>query len=389
MNNDTSNGVILVIDDEYGPRESLRFLFKDQYQVVCASGVDEGVAAYRMKTPDVVLMDIKMPEKNGIEGLRELRQLDADVSIIMLTGFGSLETAQDAIRHGASDYVKKPFDTTEMRDIVQSHINKTRMRRGRQSAYDNLQQINAQLQSELSSKEHLAQLGQASSEFIHDIRNPLTVICGYVGLLMSNIKDGPSPEAGAQDTEKTREYLEQMEKSVIRCQEMASMWRELTENGGDDHVEPCALPAILREVADALQSMSKEAHAAIELQVPDDEALQVSGDNLQLYRAFQNLGINAIQALSCDGSGRVLVRLSRDGDSARIEVLDNGCGIPPEKLDSLFVPYVSSKKKTGGMGLGLYITRKVIENHKGGIQIANRPEGGVAAMVTLPIRAVG
>jgi len=388
MNNETSKGLILVIDDEYGPRESLRFLFKDQYQVVCASGVDEGITAYKMKTPDVVLMDIKMPEKNGIEGLRELRLLDAEVSIIMLTGFGSLETAQDAIRHGASDYVKKPFDTTEMRDTVQSHINKTRMRRGRQAAYDNLQQINEQLQAELSSKEHLAQLGQATSEFVHDIRNPLTVICGYVGLLMSNIKEGPSPDAGAQDTEKTRQYLEQMEKSVMRCQEMASMWRELTVNGGDSHFEPCSLPEILKEVSDALRTMAAEAHATIDLETPDGEELRVSGDNLQLYRAFQNLGSNAIQALPHDGGGRVLMRLSRVDESAQIEVLDNGGGIPPEKLETLFVPYVSSKRKTGGMGLGLYITRKVIENHNGRIQIGNRPEGGVAAVVMLPIKAL-
>ncbi len=376
---------LLVIDDELGPRESLRFLFKDIYDVVCVDSVDRGIQELRRTPPDCIITDIKMPGKTGIQGLKEIRAIDQNVSVIMLTGFGVLETAQDAIRHGASDYVKKPFDTTEMRDIVQSHINKTRMRRGRQAAYDNLQQINAQLQCELSSKEHLAQLGQASSEFIHDIRNPLTVICGYVGLLMSNIKDGPSPDAGDQDAEKTRQYLEQMEKSVIRCQEMATMWRELTTNGGDAHFVPCALPAILREVAEALQAMEKEARAAIELQVPDD-VLCVAGDNLQLYRAFQNLVSNAIQALPNDGSGRVLVRLSRDDDSARIEVLDNGRGIPPEKLDSLFVPYVSSRKKTGGMGLGLYITRKVIENHGGGILITNRPEGGVAAVVTLPIR---
>lgn len=376
---------LLVIDDELGPRESLRFLFKDVYDVVCVDSVDLGIQELRRNPPDCIITDIKMPGKSGIQGLKEIRAIDQNVSVIMLTGFGVLETAQDAIRHGASDYVKKPFDTTEMRDIVQSHINKTRMRRGRQAAYDNLQQINAQLQSELSSKEHLAQLGQASSEFIHDIRNPLTVICGYVGLLMSNIKDGPSPDAGDQDTEKTRQYLEQMEKSVIRCQEMATMWRELTTNGGDAHFVPCALPAILREVTDALQGMAKDARAVIELQVPD-QALCVAGDNLQLYRAFQNLGSNAIQALPHDGSGRVLVRLSRDGESARIEVLDNGCGILPEKLDSLFVPYVSSRKRSGGMGLGLYITRKVIENHGGGILIANRPEGGAAAVVTLPLR---
>jgi signal transduction histidine kinase len=386
MSEDGFKGIILVVDDELGPRESLRFLFKNQYEVICTSGVDEAVAAFKGKTPDVVLMDIKMPGKTGIDGLREIRQLDADVSIIMLTGFGSLETAQEAIRFGASDYVKKPFDTVEMREIAQSHINKTRMRRGRQAAYDNLRIINEQLQAELSSKEHLAELGQATSEFVHDIRNPLTVICGYVSLLMNNIKDGPALESGSSDTEKTREYLEQMEKSVLRCQEMSQMWRDLTVHGGDARFEPCSMLAILQEVCDTLQGMLRSARAGVDLMAPDGD-LRISGDNLQLYRAFQNLGSNAIHALPKDGTGRLVIRLSREGQMARIEVLDNGCGIPADKLESVFQPYVSSKKKTGGMGIGLFITKKVIEKHRGSIRLQNRPEGGIAAIVDLPVPA--
>jgi len=180
---------ILVIDDELGPRESLRFLFKDEYDVVCADSVDAGVAELKKQKPDVIIMDIKMPKKSGIEGLKEIRDIDSDISVIMLTGFGSLETAQEAIRHGANDYVKKPFDANEMREIVRKYVDKTRMGRGRLGACSELEALNQQLQSELANKEHLAQLGQASSEFVHDIKNPLSVICGYVQLLMDQLQD--------------------------------------------------------------------------------------------------------------------------------------------------------------------------------------------------------
>src|SRR6056297_360381 len=99
---------LLVIDDEFGPRESLRFLFKDIYNVDCADSVDNGIRALKKNAPDCIITDIKMPRKSGIEGLQEIRAIDPHVSIIMLTGFGSLETAQEAIRHGATDYLKKP-----------------------------------------------------------------------------------------------------------------------------------------------------------------------------------------------------------------------------------------------------------------------------------------
>ncbi len=384
MNDDFSMGTILVVDDEFGPRESLRFLFKDQYEVICASGVDEGIACFQETPPDVVLMDIKMQGKNGIEGLRAIRRMDTDVSVIMLTGFGSLETAQEAIRHGASDYVKKPFDASEMRETVQNHINKTRMRRGRQTAYENLCALNEQLQAELSSKEHLAQLGQATSEFVHDIRNPLTVICGYVNLLMNNIRSGSAEEAGTLNTETTREYLEQMEKSVVRCQEMSQMWRSLTHGADAAVFHPCLIAGILNETCETLQPIARKAKASIDLIILDD-GLSVLGDNLQLYRAMQNLASNAIQALPSDGTGRLLARLSREENRARIEILDNGCGIPPEKLDSIFSPYMTTKRKEGGMGIGLCITKKIIDNHHGTIRLANRPEGGAAAVVELPL----
>src|SRR5450759_5628279 len=105
---------VLVIDDEMGPRESLRILLKVECEVLCAPSVEEGLRLFRASPPDLVIMDIRMPDRNGIEGLREIRKLDPLVSVIMLTGYGALETAQEALRLGANDYLKKPFDTGDM-----------------------------------------------------------------------------------------------------------------------------------------------------------------------------------------------------------------------------------------------------------------------------------
>src|SRR6478736_9957936 len=106
---------VLVIDDEMGPRESLRMLLKPNYQVQTADCVEGGLKLLKEKQPDTIVMDIRMPGMTGIEGLRKIREIDPHLSVIMLTGFGALETAKEAVRLGANDYISKPFDAGEMR----------------------------------------------------------------------------------------------------------------------------------------------------------------------------------------------------------------------------------------------------------------------------------
>jgi len=379
MGSESGRDRILVIDDELGPRESLRFLFKDEYDVVCTDSVDAGMAALRSVTPDVIIMDIKMPGKTGIEGLKEIRAVDSEIAVIMLTGFGSLETAQEAIRHGANDYVKKPFDTREMRDIVRKYVDKTRVSRGRLDAVGELEKLNKQLQSELAGKEQMAQLGQASSEFVHDLRNPLSVICGYVQLLMDQLQETNSFEGIRTDT--AREYLARVEKSVFRCQEMAKMWKSLGQRD-QTRMMPCSIAEIIEEVSDTSAAIAKEVEGRVQV-VPGPADCMVLGDSLQIFRALQNLVSNAIQAFP-DSGGLVKVGWSCEGDRVTIDVQDNGCGIPPDKLESIFNPYFTTKEASGGMGIGLFITKKVIENHAGTITITNAPQGGAVACVDLP-----
>src|ERR1700756_1964452 len=120
---------VLVIDDEVGPRESLRMLLKPDYQVHTANCVEAGLQLLREKTPDTIVMDIRMPGMSGIEGLRKIREIDPHLSVIMLTGFGALETAREALRLGANDYISKPFDAGEMRQIIDRNVERTRLQR--------------------------------------------------------------------------------------------------------------------------------------------------------------------------------------------------------------------------------------------------------------------
>src|SRR6202047_3712421 len=208
------NPQVLVIDDEMGPRESLRMLLKPDYNVHTADCVDAGIKLLQEKQPDTVVMDIRMPGATGIEGLRKIREIDPHLSVIMLTGFGALETAQEALRLGASDYINKPFDAGEMRKVVGRNVERTRVQRAGERAAAEIKELNNRLLKELAQKERLASLGQASAEFVHDLGNPLTIVWGYVQLLAKKLER--SEEGGAEKAASIKE-LNIIEQNVLLC----------------------------------------------------------------------------------------------------------------------------------------------------------------------------
>src|SRR4030095_5816081 len=156
---------VLVIDDEMGPRESLRMLLKPIYQVHTADSVEIGLKLLNEKKPDAIVMDIRMPGMTGIEGLRRLGQIDPHLSVIMLTGFGALETAKEALRLGANDYISKPFDAREMREVIGRNVERTRLHRTSESAAAEIKELNNRLLQELAQKERLPSPGQGLGGF--------------------------------------------------------------------------------------------------------------------------------------------------------------------------------------------------------------------------------
>ena len=156
-------GKILVIDDEKGPRESLRMVLKIDYELFLADRVDAGMELLRSEKPDLVIMDIRMPEKSGIEGLQEIRDIDSNVSIVMLTGYGDLETAQQAIRFGANDYLQKPFDAIEIQDVVKKYVDRSKLHARKRQAQEELQKMTQSLSREVGKTNTLTSVLQKSS----------------------------------------------------------------------------------------------------------------------------------------------------------------------------------------------------------------------------------
>jgi signal transduction histidine kinase len=371
---------ILVIDDELGPRESLRMLLKPNYQVYTADCVDAGIKLLKEKQPDAIITDIRMPGASGIDGLRRIREIDPHVAVIMLTGFGALETAQEALRLGANDYIAKPFDAREMREVIGRNVERTRMHRTGLNASEEIKELNNRLLKELAQKERLASLGQASAEFVHDLGNPLTIVWGYVQLLAKKIEQSEK-ENGAKTPNSAKE-LQIIEQNVRLCRELLTMWQSYGSVEAAPH-KPISVSAIVREVVKGVTGMAAQNGVELKSNLCEDPCT-LTGDSTQMTRAIQNVIINALQAAG-EKNGTVTVSCLRKDFYVDVRVEDTGPGITPAQMAKIFDPYFTTKQGKSGTGLGLYITKKVVEDHNGSIKVDSTPQVGTTFTVRLPL----
>jgi signal transduction histidine kinase len=375
----TERPQILVIDDEIGPRESLRMLLKPNYQVHTADCVEAGIKLLKEKQPDTIVMDIRMPGISGIEGLRQIRQIDPHLSVIMLTGFGALDTAKEALRLGANDYISKPFDAHEMQTVIDRSVERTRIHRASEQASGEIKELNNRLLQQLAQKERLAALGQASAEFVHDLGNPLTIVWGYVQLLSRRLEKS---EAG-EDPGSVKE-LKIIEQHVRTCRELLTMW----QGYGNVEASPpkqISVSATVREILKGITSVAEQSGIAFQVSICEDPCMLL-GDALQLNRAIQNVILNAIQA--CSGKkGIVSVTCTQKDFYVDLRIEDTGAGIQPSQINRIFDPYFTTKQAQSGTGLGLYITKKVIEDHNGSIKVESTPGVGSVFTIRLPLQS--
>lgn len=372
---------VLVIDDEIGPRESLRMLLKPNYQVHTADSVEAGIRLLREKHPDAVITDIRMPGTNGIDGLRRIREIDPLVSVIMLTGFGALETAQEALRLGANDYISKPFDATEMREVISRNVERTRVVRTGENAAGEIRELNNRLLKELAQKERLASLGQASAEFVHDLGNPLTIVWGYVQLLAKKLEQSEAGKPASENSTSAKE-LNIIEQNVRLCRELLTMWQSYGSVEAAPH-QPISVCDIVREVIKGSGTIASQSAVELTADVSEDPCMLL-GDALQIRRAIQNVIMNAVQA-SAEKKGVVTVSCVRKEFYVDVRVEDTGEGILPAQMGKIFEPYFTTKQGKSGTGLGLYITKKVVEDHHGSIKVDSTPQIGTTFTIRLPL----
>ena len=371
---------VLIVDDDYGPRESLRILLKYDYDVIVASSVAEGVELLKANRIDTIIMDNRMPGRTGLEGIGDMRQVDENVSIIMLTGYGTLETACEAFRNQATDFMTKPPDTDAMLEAVAKNVGLTSAKRARANIARELAELNLNLSAELSETRPLAKLGQHSDEIIHDMGNPLTILTCCVELLQSKVSE-MRPEAGSQWMEALG-YIQMIKKSVQHCCGLSDAWRQVRDDIAQNR-ESMRASLFVHEAIESLQPMSAISDVTLTTEfngLSEDAFIDV--DATQMRRVIHNLMINAMQATT-PGRGEVVVQAAANGAFLELSVSDNGVGIPADRLAVIFDAYYTTKES--GTGLGLAISKRIVEEHSGTLAATSEVNRGSIFTVRLPL----
>ena len=365
--------LVLVVDDEYGPRESVAFTLSTEFAVETADRALEALAKLKQREYAAIVMDIRMPEMDGIRALEEIRKIDSLISVIMLTGYGTLLTAQQAMAGGANQYLRKPPDVAELLDAVRKQTQATALRRRQAKVASDAQDLNLALKKEIERTEPQVWQGRASAELVHDLNNPLTVVIGYSTLLAEEARAVAErdPELGR----KLLEYSTMVEKAAEYCHHLSENWRLASKK----LMEMTRLDLI--QVARDVQQVIFFGNVSIV--ISGLTAAPILGSKFELMRVFQNLFKNAFEA----GAKNITTTFAQSGSGVDVTLVDDGPGMDADSVRRALKGGYTSKAT--GTGLGLGICRHLVTAHGGTFDLKSQPGKGTTVRLTFPAAPQG
>jgi signal transduction histidine kinase len=370
----TQRPLVLVADDEPDMRRFLTSQLMDDYEVVeCADGQEASDKAQET-LPDVILLDLMMPHKDGLQVCRELREYapTAGIPIILLTARADEEAKFDALQMGANDFLAKPFSSTELqariKNLIESHHNQRRLTKQNQALSEAIEQIK-ETEMQLVQSEKLSSLGRMSAGIIHEINNPLNFsMTGLFALRNKGKKLAP------EDRPDYEAIINDIEEGLKRVRNIVSDLRTFTHPGGGTG-EPVEAADAAAAAVRFLGGEWKDT-VVIHQDIPPTQNLWANRN--KLIHVLVNLMQNAIDALrekqfTGDEKPEIWIDGRVEGDRSLIIVRDNGPGIDPKIMDKIFDPFFTTKEVGKGMGLGLSICYRIVQGYGGNISVTSEP----------------
>jgi signal transduction histidine kinase len=362
---------VLVVDDEEAIALTLReILAQDGYTVDAVTSVPDALSAIEQRPYDVALIDLRIGDESGLTVLARLREVSPETSAILLTGFGSLDTAIQALRQGATDYLLKPCDVTEMKAAVARGVERSERERRRREA--------------ATAQHTLEHALRSADDFLtiagHELKTPLTVVIGWAQYSQRLLAKGAASDAGA-----TLELVVAQARRIARLIDTFIETIKIQRGALTLEGEALDLRPIIKQTVRAAQAGAPRHQFHLVL---PDEPVEVEASLSGLEQVMENLLGNAVK-FSPDG-GDINVALSRTQGEARVQVRDQGIGIAAAQLPRVFQRYhqaeeAVSTRRFAGLGLGLYMSRAIAEAHGGRIEAASEGIGqGATFTLILP-----
>lgn len=357
--------IILVIDDEETMRDSCtQILIRDGFQAETAENGTIGLEKIKETKPDLILVDLKMPGISGMEVLEKIEEIDPNIISVVITGYATVESAVDAMKVGAYDFLPKPFSPDQLRLIIRRGLEKRKLI----------------MEAESLRKEKKLMEENFITLVSHQLRSPLVAIMQYYEVILSGIA-GEVPE-------KLKEIIQ---KSKVRLEGLLNLitdWLDVARLDSGQIVEslqPTPLKKIIAKVIEDLKPLTREENISLKLGACSKNDI-VRGSVETLEQVFVNLVTNAIRYNR--PKGKVIVSIKENGDYIAVEIQDTGIGIAKEHLPFIFDQFFRVKRgedqKIKGTGLGLSIAKKIVDAHEGSIQVSSELNKGSTFTVLLP-----
>jgi signal transduction histidine kinase len=378
---------LLVADDEPDMLRFLKSQLINHYQVIEAVDGQQAVEKAAQFLPDVILLDMMMPEKDGLQACKELRERTTTQSIpvILLTARADEATKLKALSMGASDFLPKPFSTTELhvriKNLVDSYHYQRKLSKQNTVLESTIDQLK-ETETQLVQTEKLASLGRMSAGIIHEINNPLNFATTGLYTLRNKVKI-----IAPEQRDEYQEILQDVEEGIRRVRTIVSDLRSFS-HFENDHIEPIEVADL---VAAALRFLSHEVKGKIELEQKLTEHQTIWANKNKMINVVVNLLQNAIDAMKRKhyekGAPTLIIEGRIANGRSLLVVRDNGEGIDPANMEKIFEPFFTTKDVGEGMGLGLSITYRIVQQYDGEIRV--RSEQGHYCEFTLDFPVKG
>jgi two-component system, sensor histidine kinase and response regulator len=354
---------ILAVDDIPDNLALIETILEDEgYEIVLVSSGKAALAQVEESPPDLILLDIMMPEMDGYEVTRRVRQISKlpYIPILLLTA----DHASDVVlglESGADDFVRKPMDVDELMARVRSLL---RLKH----SIDEREQLSLQRQDFIS---HLT----------HDLRTPLVAADNMLKLFNQEAFCPLSDEMHEAISAMIRSnyHLMQIVDTLLEVQSYEAGAKTLT-------FMPCDLGDIAQEVAQELKHLAQSKGLILSVQSSQDlpsNHFKTLGDYLELRRMLTNLVGNAIKFTE-QGSINIQIAIVPSEERIELAVQDTGPGLSPQELDQLFQRFHKGTHRQAGSGLGLHLVSRIVQAHQGTISVESQPNLGSIFKVRLP-----
>ncbi|MBW1962309.1 MAG: response regulator [Deltaproteobacteria bacterium] len=365
---------VLVVDDDIEIRRAVWYILRSEFDVTAVENGYKAVERIRQgERFEVASLDLRMPGMSGVDTLKEIKQLDPTIEVLIMTAHSDVQSAKKALRFGAYDYIDKPFRKDAYREAIRRGVKQHEKSTVSDAAKEQLAFVKAQLKI----SEKFAVIGQLSAGIVHDLNNALNSVLGFSDLLL--MEDAPVEEA--------RDYIKQINKAAKLSISIVQKLLTFSRNQGSER-EPLQINEVINSCLELKQHDFSKHQIEVVKELEKDLPMAMANFH-DIQQVVLNILNNAEHAMmSADGPKRLTIKSTSDAKAIRFSIEDTGIGIPEKNLQRIFEPLFTTKEKDVGTGLGLSVCYDIVQDHNGTIYVASEPGKGTCFVIELPHAAL-